>query len=135
MSCYRIRSWNIERNQLVPSYDSHAEVHGHKIHSVSKVPVWSDAFVCVGIHDAEHEGITQSFVFIRCRNGKLVPMPFEVNVSLHYARKRHKWHITADSQRMLWDPPPCIKLPELLLLFGVPDKVSRLRSSESLLLF
>jgi len=70
-------------------------MHGHEIHPISKISVWSNALMCIGIHDTKHERICQLFVFMRRRSAKLMSVSSEVNVSLHYARKSHERHITS----------------------------------------
>jgi hypothetical protein len=61
----------------------------HEIHAISQFPIWSHTFMCIGIHGAKHKCVRQSLIFIGRPETKFVPMSFEVNVSLHYAGKRH----------------------------------------------
>lgn len=94
MSRHRIWSRNVKGSHNGPNYHSYAEMHRYEIHPIPEITVRSYAFMCVRIHRAEQECICHSFVLDGCSNAKFVPMSSEVNVSLHYARKRHERHIT-----------------------------------------
>jgi hypothetical protein len=96
MPRHSIRPWNVKSKQHLWISAGNTEMYCREIHSVSSRLSRLNTLVSIDVHRTEHKRIRQFFVLIRCPDTKLVPMSSEMNVSFHYAIKRHDRHITLE---------------------------------------